>query len=500
MERPPALAARTRPMQTPSEAPTGPPDYPLPRRIALAAGPILFIFMLAAPAPAAMEPAAWDAAAVGLLMALWWMTEAVPIPATSLLPLVAFPLLGIADIGAAAAPYANPIIFLFLGGFLLALAMERWGLHRRLALSLVRAIGMRPIAVITGFAAAAALLSMWVSNTATTLMMLPIGLSVVELVRRGDPNAGRNFAIVLMLTIAYSSSIGGMATLIGTPPNAFFAGFMLETYDRTIGFVEWMAVGLPIVLISLPIMLLILTRVAYPIRIREIPGGRRYVDEMLHEMGSMSRGEKIVAVVFSAAAVLWITRPLLEDIIPGLTDAGIAIGMAMLLFLLPVDLPKGEFVLDWKTAEKVPWGVLILFGGGLSLAGAISETGLAAWLGGQMTLLANWPLLAVILVVTATVVLLTELTSNTATAAAFLPIVASVSVGLGHDPMMLAVPAVLAASCAFMLPVATPPNAIVYGSSFITIPQMAKAGAYLNGVFILLIGVLSYFLLPLLLL
>ena len=487
-------------MQNPADAHTEQSGYPLYRRIGLALGPLLFVLMLAAPVPSGMEPAAWDAAAVGLLMALWWMTEAVPIPATSLLPLVAFPLLGIADIGGAAAPYANPIIFLFLGGFLLALAMERWGLHRRLALSLVRMIGMRPMAVVTGFAASSAFLSMWVSNTATTLMMLPIGLSVVELVRRGDPSAGRNFAIVLMLTIAYSSSIGGMATLIGTPPNAFFAGFMLETYDRTIGFVQWMAFGLPIVLVSLPIMLVILARIAYPIRIREIPGGRRHVDEMLHDMGAMSRGEKIVAVVFSAAAVLWITRPLLDGIVPGLTDAGIAIGMAMLLFLLPVDLARGEFAMDWKTAERVPWGVLILFGGGLSLAGAISETGLAAWLGGQMTLLSDWPLLAVILVVTATVVLLTELTSNTATAAAFLPIVASVSAGLGHDPMMLAVPAVLAASCAFMLPVATPPNAIVYGSSFVTIPQMARAGAYLNGVFILLITLLSYVLLPLLLL
>ena len=485
-------------MQTASDVSNGPPAYPLYRRVGLVAGPILFVLLLAAPAPAGMAAAAWDTAAVGLLMALWWMTEAVPIPATSLLPLVAFPLLGIAGIGPAAAPYANPILFLFLGGFLIALAMERWGLHRRLALSLVRAIGMQPMKVIIGFAAAAALLSMWVSNTATTLMMLPIGLSVVELVRRGDPNAGRNFSIVLMLTIAYSSSIGGIATLIGTPPNAFFAGFMLETYGRTIGFVEWMFFGLPITLISLPIMLVILARVAYPVRIREIPGGRRYVEEMMRELGAMSRGEKMVAAVFSAAAVLWIIRPLLDGIVPGLTDAGIAVGMALLLFLLPVDLRNGKFVMDWKTAEKVPWGVLILFGGGLSLAGAISETGLAAWLGGQMTYLSDWPLLVVILVVTTTVVLLTELTSNTATAAAFLPIVASVSVGLGHDPTVLAIPAVLAASCAFMLPVATPPNAIVYGSSFITIPQMARAGAYLNVVFVIMITLLSYFLLPLL--
>ncbi len=471
--------------------------FHLYQRIGLVAGPVLFVLMLLAPAPEELDAAAWRAAAVGILMATWWMTEAIPIPATSLIPLVAFPVLGVAGISAAAAPYANPLIFLFLGGFLIALAMERWLLHRRLALSILRTIGARPMSVVIGFSLASAFLSMWVSNTATTLMMLPIGLSVVELVRRGDPSSGKNFAVVLMLTIAYSSSIGGMATLIGTPPNAFFAGFMLETYGRTIGFVEWMVFGLPLVSLTLPIMLFILTRLAYPVHIRVIPGGVQYIAEMLQDLGRMQRGEKLVAGVFTATAVLWTTRPILETVIPGLSDAGIAIGMALVLFVLPVNLSQGEFVLDWKSAERVPWGVLILFGGGLSLAAAISDTGLAVWLGGQMQLFAGWPILPVIVVVAATVVLLTELTSNTATAAAFLPIVASVSVGLGHDPMVLGVPAVLAASCAFMLPVATPPNAIVYGSTFITIPQMARAGAYLNVVFIVLISVLAYLFLPL---
>lgn len=480
-------------------APSQSPDrYHLYQRLGLMLGPMVLVVMLLAPVPDGLDVAAWRTAAVGTLMAIWWMTEAIPIPTTSLLPLVVFPVLDIASIGAAAAPYANPLIFLFLGGFLIALAMERWQLHRRLALSIVYAIGGRPMSVVVGFSVASAFLSMWVSNTATTLMMLPIGLSVVELVRRGDSSYGRNFAVVLMLTIAYSSSIGGMATLIGTPPNAFFAGFMLETYGRTIGFIEWMAFGLPLAVVALPIMVFILTRVAFPIHIEEIPGGRQYIHDMLQGLGRMGRGEKLVAAVFFVTALLWIVRPLLESVVPGLSDAGIAIGMAVVLFLLPVDLSAGEFVMDWKTAERVPWGVLILFGGGLSLASAISDTGLALWLGEQMQLFAGWPIFFVILAVTVTVVLLTELTSNTATAAAFLPIVASVAVGLGHDPMVLGVPAVLAASCAFMLPVATPPNAIVYGSTFVTIPQMARAGAYLNVVFIVLISTLAYLFLPLL--
>ncbi len=475
-----------------------PPVYRLHQRLGLIAGPLAFFAVLSAPAPETLDAPALRTAAIGLWMALWWMTEAIPIAATALLPLVLFPLLGIADVGATAAPYANPLIFLFLGGFLIALALERWKLHRRFALVIVSAMGVRPLSVIVGFAVASAVLSMWVSNTATALMMLPIGISVVELVQRGEPAVAKNFAIVLMLTIAYSCSIGGMATLIGTPPNAFFAGFMLETYDRTIGFAEWMAIGFPLVAVALPIMLLILVRLVYPIRLAEIPGGREYIKLALREIGAMGRGERMVGVVFVLTAILWVIRPLIDELVPGLSDAGIAMGMALLLFVLPVDAASGTFLLDWKTAERLPWGVLLLFGGGLTLASAINDTGLAAWIGSQMALFADWPLFAVIFVVTVTIVVLTELTSNTATTAAFLPIAASVAVGLGHDPMVLAIPAVLAASCAFMLPVATPPNAIVYGSSFITIPQMTRAGVVLNSAFIVLISILAYLLVPLL--
>ncbi len=449
------------------------------------------------PPPADMPLPAWRVAAVGILMAIWWMTEAIPISATALVPLALFPLLGIADIRATAAPYANPLIFLFLGGFLIAAGMERWNLHRRLALRIIAMMGPRPYAILAGFMIASAFLSMWVSNTATALMMLPIGLSVAELVRRTDSKEMAHFSIGLMLIIAYSCSIGGIATLVGTPPNAFFAGFMLETYDVSVGFVEWMQIGVPMALIALPLMYFVLTRVVYPIKIREIPGGAAFIRSELAAMGRMSRPEKMVMALFVTAAVLWMTRPLLAPTIPGLSDAGIAMGVGLLFFLLPVDVPKRVFLLEWNDAERLPWGLLILFGGGLSLAAAINNTGLATWLGAQAGLIEHWPIFLIILAIATTIIFLTELTSNIATVAAFLPIVASVGIGLGQSPLVFAVPAVLAASCAFMLPVATPPNAIVYSSEYVTIPRMARAGIFLNVLFIFLVTLIGYALVPL---
>jgi solute carrier family 13 (sodium-dependent dicarboxylate transporter), member 2/3/5 len=469
------------------------------RRIGLLMGPALLGLMLVLPVPDGMSEEAWRTAAVGLLMAVWWISEAIPIPATALLPVALFPMLGVSPVEAAAAPYANPVIFLFLGGFLIAQAMQRWNLHRRIALGVIGAVGTRPVPLIGGFMLAAAFLSMWVSNTATAVMMLPIGLSVVELALRrqgGDAQepGDSNFAIALMLGIAYACSIGGLATLIGTPPNALLAGFMAETYGVQIGFGEWMLVGVPLVLVGLPLAWLVLTRWVYPVRLREIPGGREAIEREIRAMGALSRGERLVAVVFVATAAAWIFRPLLEGWVPGLSDAGIAIAAAVVLFLLPVDLSTGEFVLNWEWARRLPWDVLILFGGGLSLAGAISRSGLADWIGASLSGLEVLPLLGIVLVVASVIVFLTELTSNTATAAAFLPVLASLAIGIGENPLLLAVPAALAASCAFMMPVATPPNAIVYGSSFVTIPQMARAGLVLNGIFILLLSLLGYLL------
>ncbi|MBA2670450.1 MAG: DASS family sodium-coupled anion symporter [Gemmatimonadetes bacterium] len=473
------------------------------RQIGLLLGPVAFAVILLLPAPSGMPAEAWRTAAVGVLMAVWWISEAIPIPATALLPLALLPLLRISPIDGAASPYANPVIFLFLGGFLIAQAMQRWNLHRRIALRVIRAVGTRPVPLIGGFMLAAAFLSMWVSNTATAVMMLPIGLSVIDLALRGDNGeAGTqpreptdsNFAIALMLGIAYACSIGGLATLIGTPPNALLAGFMAETYGVQIGFAQWMLVGMPLAMIGLPIVWLVLTRWIYPVRLKEIPGGRAAIDREISAMGSLSRGETLVGIVFVLTALAWVTRPILERWIPELSDAGIAITAAIVLFALPVRLRAGEFVLNWEWAKRLPWDVLILFGGGLSLASAISRSGLAGWIGSSLAGFQALPVIAIVLVVTLVIIFLTELTSNTATAAAFLPVLASLAIGIGENPLLLAVPAALAASCAFMMPVATPPNAIVYGSSFVTIPQMARAGLILNILFLLLISLLGYLL------
>jgi sodium-dependent dicarboxylate transporter 2/3/5 len=302
-----------------------------------------------------------------------------------------------------------------------------------------------------------------------------------------------------MLGIAYACSIGGMATLIGTPPNAFLAGFMLESYGVTIGFAEWMLFGVPVALVGLPLCYLLLTRVVFPIRMRELPGGRELVDREARALGSMSAAEWRVAVVFTLTAITWMTRPILvEHVRPlaGLSDAGIAMTAALALFLLPSGEPDGRRLLDWKLARDTPWGVLILFGGGLSLAAAVESTGLSAWFGTGVGGLSEWPITLLVLVVVAVVILLTELTSNTATAATFLPVLGGIAVGLGRDPLLLAVPAALAASGAFMLPVATPPNAIVYGSGAVRIEDMVRAGVWLNALFVFLITAAAYVLLP----
>ena len=467
-------------------------------RIGLVLGPALFALVLLLPAPAGMEPAAWRTTAVAVLMATWWITEAIPIPATALLPLALFPALGIVPIAAASGPYANPVIWLFLGGFLIAIAIERCGLHRRLALGILRAVGTRPANLIGGFMLGTAFLSMWISNTATVLMMLPMALSVLALVDRESPAEGAdpNFALALLLGLAYAANIGGLGTLIGTPPNALLAGFMSESLGVQIGFGEWMMLGVPLVAVSLPLCWLLLVRVLYPVRRTEIAGGAGVIRREAAGLGPVSRAEWTVGIVTACTATAWVVRPLLEGFVPGLNDTSIAIAGAILLFLVPVDWRGGVFPLDWKAAEGVPWSVLLLFGGGLSLAGAISETGLAAWIGGAMEGVGAWPLVLVVLAVTAVVIFLTELTSNTATAASFLPVVAALAVGIGAAPLQLAVPTALAASCAFMMPVATPPNAIVYGSGRVSIPQMVRAGIWLNLLFIGLITAAVFVLVP----
>lgn len=488
-------------------------------RIGLVLGPAVLALFLATSPPPELGADGWRAAGVGLWMAVWWVTEAVPIPATALVPLAAFPPLGVAGASEAAAPYANPIVFLFLGGFLLALGMERWGLPRRVALAVVHRVGVEPGSVVAGFMASAAFLSMWVSNTATAMIMLPIGVSVLGLVAgdgAGDGGSGgtggaeapggsdgggggeteaRNFGICLMLGIAYACNVGGVATLIGTPPNALLAGFFSETYGVEVGFARWMLFGVPLAAVGLPLVHRLLTRWVFPIRLERIPGGRAFVASEREAMGPVSAPERRVAVVFGTVAAAWILRPLLERWVPGLSDAGIAVAGGLALFLLPAGAGR-EPLLRWEDAAGLPWGVLVLFGGGLSLASAVQETGLTEWIGGATGALAAYPLVLVVGVPVAVVVLLTELTSNTATSAALLPVLASVAVGAGLDPRLLAVPAAVAASCAFMLPVATPPNAIVYGSGAVSVPEMARAGAWLNLLFVVLVTAAALLWLP----
>ena len=452
-------------------------------KIGLYLGVALFVVMLLLPAPDGMSTIAWKTAAVAVLMAVWWITEAIPIAATALLPVVLFPILEIATIGNTTAPYANPLIFLFMGGFIIAIAMQSWNLHKRIALNIVSFVGVKPSSIIIGFILASAFLSMWVSNTATALMMLPIAISVLHIVNRnrnGETVTVTNFEIVLVLAIAYACNIGGIGTLIGTPPNALMAAFMFENYNIEIGFAEWMLVGIPLVAIMLPLMYLLLSRIIYPVKLKELPGGKSVIQSQLEALGKMTAPEARVAIIFGGTALLWITRPLLTNYLPGLSDAGIAVTAGVILFLLPNGLRDGKNILMWKDLKELPWGILVLFGGGLSLAMAITSSGLAAWIGEAVSGLDALPLVLLLFLVIAIVVFLTEITSNTATAAAFLPILASTAIGIGQDPMLFVIPAAIAASCAFMLPVATPPNAIIYGSGKVTIPQMAKAGVLLN--------------------
>ncbi len=474
-------------------------NYGMRQRIGLFLGPAVFLIIYFIPTPEGLEPEAWAVAGVGLFMAIWWVTEAIPIPATALLPIILFPVLQVGSIADATEPFANPLIYLFMGGFIIALAMERTKLHRRIALNVVNMIGTRPTSIIVGFMIAAAFLSMWVSNTATAMMMLPIALSIIALVETDEAiksgNLKSNFAMVMLLCLAYACNVGGIGTLIGTPPNALMAGYMLDSYDVDIGFGQWMMLGLPMVIVSLPVIFLMLTKVVFPVHLKEIPGGENVIRDELRKAGDMARAEKTVAVVFTMTALLWITRPLLENYIPNISDTGIAIFGAILMFILPTNWKEGEFVLRWEEAKRLPWEVLILFGGGLSLAGAITNTGLADWIGESLAVLDFMHIVLLVMSSLLVIIFLTEVTSNTATASAFLPILASVAITMGYDPMLLAVPAAIGASCAFMLPVATPPNAIVYGSGLITIPQMARAGFVFNILMVFVItGVLYVFL------
>jgi len=474
----------------------------------LISGPLLFLILIFLPQPEGLSEQGMMVAGIAVLMAVWWITEAIPIPATALIPIVLYPLLDVMSPANVTQSYAHHLIFLFMGGFMIAVTVEKWNLHQRIALNTIRIVGMTPDRIILGFMIATAFLSMWISNTASTMMMLTVGLAVLHKIAEEidaddtthniDTREGHfRFGIALMLGIGYSASIGGISTLIGTAPNLVFAGIVEETYGISINFLQWMSFGVPLAIVMLAITWFYLTRIAYPSEIDHLPGGEETIRKEIEALGKISSQEKKVLFVFCGVAAAWILRGVLDiKALELIKDSTIAMAGALLLFVIPSNWHRREFLLDWKTAVTIPWDILILFGGGFALAKGFSETGLTTFLAGQLSILQGSNILFIIAVVTLLVIFLTELTSNTATASLTLPIMAALAGAMQIHPYGLMVATVIAASFAFMLPVATPPNAIIFSSRYVTIPQMMKAGIWLNLIGVALISLFVMFLLP----
>lgn len=481
------------------------PGHGWRQRIGLSIAALLFLAMWFAPAIPGLTESGSRVALLAVMMAALWVTEAIPIPATALLPLVLLPLLGISPVRQAAAPYADPIIYLFMGGFMLALAMERWNLHRRIALTIIASVGTKPRALILGFLCAASFISMWTSNSATAMMLLPIGVSVYALLKSvpGSESVAKEMGAALVLAIAYGANIGGMGTLIGTPPNAILKAYMEKAHGVEISFGQWMLIGVPIILISVPLVHLILTRVSFQVSNTEIPGVREQLSSERAKLGRMTWPEWAVTGAFGLAITLWISRELWKaeaPKVPGadwplgalITDEVIAMGAAVLLFFIPANRAKTVFVLDWKGLQKMPWDVLILFGGGLSLAGAMDKTGLVTALAKALEGMSGWHPLAIMFLVTLVMIFATALTSNTATATAFLPVIGALAIGINQPALLLCVPVAIAASADFALPVGTPPNAIAYSSGLVSLPRMLKAGIWVNLLFAILLPLIMW--------
>ena len=458
------------------------------QRLGLWLGPVLFCVTLIIPAPASMPPLGMKVAAVTVLMAVFWIMEAIPLAATALLPIALFPLLGVLPTAKVTVSYANHLIYLFMGGFLIAAAIEKWQLHKRIALRTVSLVGVSPKRIVLGFMLATGFLSFWISNTAAAMMMVTIGIALLHQLNGGqdtsaetDQEGRSNFATALMLGIAYAASIGGVATLIGTPPNAILAGIAEKRYGIVIGFARWMEFAAPLAVVMLLATWYFLTHIAFRSTLRELPGGKAVIREQLAALGPMSRQERRVLTVFAVVVAAWLFRGLLHiKALAEVTDSSVAITGALLLFMIPADWRKGEFLLDWQTAVRIPWDIIILFGGGFALAGGFGASGLTGWLGNQLSFLHGVGVVTTTLCVVVLVIFLTEVTSNTATASLMLPIMGGFALAADIPPLALMAGAALAASFAFMLPVATPPNAIVFGSRQVTIPQMVRAGWWMN--------------------
>ena len=469
------------------------------QRIGFILGPVLFTIILLFFRPDDLSQEGIAVLASTAWIAVWWITEAIAIPVTALLPIVLFPLTGGLDIASTTSAFGHKYVFLYLGGFIIAISIEKWNLHRRIALNIINIIGSDVRKIILGFMIATAFLSMWISNTATSVMMLPIGVAIIKQLK-DNPNSSENenqiFGKALMLAIAYAASIGGVGTLIGTPPNLVLAGVVSDIYNYEITFLQWFMFGFPISVILLFICWKYLTRFAFTFEQSEFPGGKQEIQRLLKTLGKISYEEKMVSIIFGITAFCWITRSfLLQGILPALDDTIIALFFSVVLFLVP-SKDKTEKLINWDEAVKLPWGIILLFGGGMALAQGFETSGLAVWIGQQMTTLQGVTAILLVFLLIAAVNFLTEITSNLATTAMLLPVLAPMAITVDMHPFILMVGAAVAASCAFMLPVATPPNAVVFGSGYLRIPDMVSKGIWMNIISIIVLTVFVYFVLP----
>ncbi|SFU61495.1 solute carrier family 13 (sodium-dependent dicarboxylate transporter), member 2/3/5 [Pustulibacterium marinum] len=471
----------------------------LSKKIGLVLGPLAFLIVHYLFYPEGLSTNANSVLAVTVWIAIWWITEAIPIAVTSLLPIVLFPLTEGLSISETTASYGHKYIFLYMGGFMIALAIEKWNLHKRIALNIIHFIGANIQKIILGFMIATAFLSMWISNTATSVMMLPIAMAIITQLKdnpNSEINENKRFGKALMLAIAYSASIGGIATLIGTPPNLVLAGVVQNTYHYEITFMQWFLFGFPVAMILLTLCYFYITKVAFKFQQTSFPGGKQEIKRLKNDLGIISFEEKAVGFIFGFTALCWILRSfVLKQLLPGIDDTIIAIGCATLLFMVP-SKEHGKRLMSWKDAEKLPWGIILLFGGGMALAHAFEVSGLAEWIGNKMTSLNGFSLFMILLILVASMNFLTEITSNTATTAMLLPVLAPMALTLDIHPLIIMTGAAVAASCAFMLPVATPPNAVVFGSGYLKISDMVKKGFILNVISIILVTVFVYYLIP----
>lgn len=461
-------------------------------------GPLLFLAIVLFVDPNLIAPGATKVMAVGVFMITWWITEAVPNPVAALLPLILFPALGVMNMTNSAAPYANPSVFLFMGGFLIALALEKHKLHERIAINLIRLTGTSGNGIILGFTLSSGLISMWISNTATALMMLPIGVSVIQLLKRSGNDepltkGEKNFALGLMLSIGYAASLGGMATIIGTPPNVVFAGFAKEFYNQDISFFRWMVIGVPLALITLFACYFMITRWLFPNNLPKIEGSELLISNKLKELGPMKKEEKLTLLVFAITSFFWIFQQPINALFEAdiFNDTNIAVTGGVLMFLVPIDFKGDKFLISWDDTKKLPWGILILFGGGISLARGMESTGIIKAIGNSIANQQGVSTWMMMLLLTVASVVLTEFMSNVALVTIFVPVVFGIAEGLHLDPYILALPVTFAASCAFMFPISTPPNAIVFSSGHIKMQEMIRAGFWLDVICMIIIFVLS---------